>query len=64
MSDFKEVRLEAEEEPVCRQCGAPAVYRVELPGGCVCFPDEHEQFLCAQHWSRLEPLVSARAVSL
>lgn len=37
-------------------CSADAVVRVSVPNGCVCFPDETEQALCAQHWYKATPL--------
>lgn len=35
--------------PLCRHDGAPAVTVVSVPNGCVAFPDDRQQFLCAQH---------------
>lgn len=55
-------KMTKEPKPVpCRFGCAEAVYHVEVPGGCVCFPEDREQFLCAWHWQKLEPLVSALA---
>lgn len=34
---------------VCRHDGSPAVAVVETPSGCVAFPEDRQQFLCAQH---------------
>lgn len=46
--------------PRCRFNGhAPATVRAELSAGCVCFPDDREQFLCEQHWHQMEPLGDA-----
>lgn len=42
----------------CRFDGSPAVVRVEMDEGCVCFPDDREQLLCAQHAINSEPLGS------
>ena len=36
--------------PQCRfEDGSPAVARLSTPRGCVCFPEDREQDLCAQH---------------
>lgn len=40
----------------CRHCGVPAVVQVRLDAGCLVFPDDREQWLCAQHWARCTPL--------
>jgi hypothetical protein len=39
---------------ICIHCGEPAMIRVHLPYGCVVFPDIHDQWLCAQHYDRLD----------
>jgi hypothetical protein len=44
-------------------CGPAAVY-VELSRGCVCFPDDREQFLCNQHWYKMEPLGTVKAIEI
>jgi hypothetical protein len=41
-----------------RGCTAPAVVRVAMDQGCVCYPADREQWLCAQHEHRSEPLGS------
>lgn len=40
----------------CKHCGGAAAVFVALTEGCVVFPDDHTQYLCAQHWYRLTPL--------
>ena len=45
--------MESKTEP-CRHCGTPAVAHVAVPEGCVVFPDDRDQWLCAQHLSRLD----------
>jgi hypothetical protein len=40
----------------CRFEDGPAVVRVALDHGCVCFPEDREQALCAHHWYKSEPL--------
>lgn len=30
-----------------------------LDRGCACFPDDREQWLCAQHWVNCEPIGSS-----
>ena len=46
-----------EKEVQCRfRCSSPAVARYYTPGGCVCFPGDKEQNLCAQHATNAEPL--------
>lgn len=40
---------------VCRFCGSEAVGRFELPGGCVCHPEDREQSLCMHHVVRASP---------
>ena len=34
----------------------PAVVRVSMDRGCVCYPDDREQDLCVQHDYKSEPL--------
>jgi hypothetical protein len=41
---------------MCRFCGTPAVAVYALSDGCMCFPDDREQALCAQHEDRATPL--------
>lgn len=48
--------------PECRFGGHPASVRVELEAGCVCFPDDKEQFLCEHHWWKMEPLGDVKVV--
>lgn len=44
--------------PLCRfECGW-AIARYAMDAGCVCFPDDREQDLCAQHIVRSTPLGS------
>jgi hypothetical protein len=42
----------------CRFCTAPALARYAMDRGFVCFPDDREQALCAQHIIRATPLGS------
>lgn len=35
--------------PRCQE----AVVFVAVPEGCICFPDDREQWLCAQHYLKL-----------
>jgi hypothetical protein len=42
----------------CRFGDGPTVVRVALDKGCVCFPGDREQALCAHHWYKSEPLGS------
>lgn len=46
------------EDVPCRFCGdkALAVGRWAMSEGCVCYPDDREQDLCAQHAIRATPL--------
>jgi len=37
-------------------CNDPPIVRVRLEAGCVCFPDDKEQLLCAQHLVCMTPL--------
>ena len=41
----------------------PAVIRVALDEGCICFPDDREQDLCAQHAVRATPLGNMELVT-
>lgn len=41
-------------------CGCADLY-VTLDRGCYCFPEDREQYLCMQHWIKLEPIGSAHA---
>jgi hypothetical protein len=38
-----------QDPPRCRLCSDYAVARFKTPNGCVCYPDDREQDLCAQH---------------
>jgi hypothetical protein len=40
----------------CRFGCGPAIARYAMDRGCVCFPDDREQDLCAQHVVRATPL--------
>lgn len=40
----------------CSICDQPSVARFSLAYGCQAFPDLHEQELCAQHLSSVEPI--------
>jgi hypothetical protein len=40
----------------CRFCNAPAIVVITLSKGCICYPDDREQALCAQHLVRATPL--------
>lgn len=40
----------------CRFCGEPAIIHVALEKGCACYPDDREQWLCAQHLYKVEPI--------
>ena len=42
--------------------GMSAVGRYAMSAGCVCFPDDREQDLCAQHAISAEPLVEMHCV--
>lgn len=44
------------------KCGTPATVLAEFDQGCVCYPDDKEQWLCEQHWCNSEPLGSAKVV--
>lgn len=46
----------------CRFGDGPATVRVALEKGCVCYPDDREQFLCEHHWWKMEPLGDAVVV--
>lgn len=39
-----------------------AAVRVDLSEGCICFPEDREQALCAQHYVRMTPLGSVRVI--
>lgn len=41
---------------ICRFCSSEAVGLYALDRGCVCYPDDREQALCAQHVVRATPL--------
>lgn len=43
---------------LCRFGDGAAVVKVRLDKGCVCFPDDREQFLCAHHLYKSTPLGS------
>lgn len=38
----------------CRHCGARPIVKVALPEGCFVFPNDKVQYLCAQHFDRLD----------
>lgn len=40
----------------CRFCDAEAVAVFSLPAGCLVYPNDREQALCAQHIARATPL--------
>lgn len=40
--------------PRCRFGCYPAVLFVSVPKGCFCFPDDKKQWLCRQHFVKLE----------
>jgi hypothetical protein len=40
----------------CRFCDALAIARFGLDQGCACHPDDREQYLCAHHARRAQPL--------
>ena len=42
--------------PDCRFCGEPAVAHYAMSAGCICYPNDREQDLCAQHENRATPL--------
>lgn len=42
--------------PVCRFGCGPAVGRFAFSKGCVCFPDDRVQDLCAQHACHSTPI--------
>ena len=46
------------------KCGTPATVLVEFDQGCVCFPNEKEQWLCEQHWYNSEPVGGGARVVL
>lgn len=39
-----------------RGCTAPAVVRVRLDKGCVCYRDDREQCLCDHHFYKSTPI--------
>jgi hypothetical protein len=38
--------------PPCRFGDGEAIYRVAVPDGCLCYPDDREQDLCLHHYHR------------
>ena len=40
--------------PRCRFGCYPAVLFVSVPEGCFCFPEDRKQWLCQQHFVKLE----------
>lgn len=50
--------------PSCRQCGVPAPYLVALTKGCIVYPNDFSQWLCAQHIDRLTPLGDSKLVAI
>ena len=64
MVDLK-ADVTVEDTPKCRfGCIATALYRVKLEKGCICYPDDREQLVCVQHWSKMEPLGAAEVVEV
>lgn len=50
---------DVETPPTCRfDDGNIAIARFAMDRGCVCYPDDREQDLCAQHVLRATPLGS------
>lgn len=45
--------------PICRFDDQLMVAAVAVPGGCMCYPDDRQQFLCAQHFDRMSPIDGA-----
>lgn len=43
---------------------SPAVARFSMDRGCVCFRDDREQALCAQHIINAEPLGSMELIEV
>ena len=48
--------------PVCRFDGSPAVIEVALSAGCLVYPDDRTQHLCAQHSDRMTALGSSHVL--
>lgn len=48
--------------PTCRFCSVKATGRFMMDAGCVCFPEDRFQDLCAQHIIRATPLGSMELV--
>jgi hypothetical protein len=46
----------------CRFGCPVATVRVQLNAGCVCFPEDREQYLCEHHWWKMEPLGDVKVV--
>lgn len=49
--------------PICRFCDDFAVGLFEMSDGCVCFPEDREQWLCMQHALKATPLGSMRCIA-
>jgi len=39
----------------CRFGDGPATVRVIMSKGCVCYPEDREQYLCEHHWYKSTP---------
>jgi len=48
--------------PECRFDGSPAVIEVALSAGCLVYPDDRTQHLCAQHADRMTALGSSHVL--
>ena len=47
-------------QPRCRFGDTmPVAIHLIMPGGCACFPDDRDQWLCAQHAINSEPLAGS-----
>ena len=40
----------------------PVVAKVKLSDGCRCYPDDHEQLLCAQHLNDCDPFGTVEVI--
>lgn len=49
-------------EMLCRFCGSLAIVKVRLSHGCACYPLDREQWLCTQHWYKVEPIGSCEVM--
>lgn len=48
--------------PDCRFCDTEAVVLVAMDQGCVCAPNDREQWLCSQHYYKATPLGSMEVI--